>query len=137
MPGPPADVKAVPVDQHSVLVSWLVPANPNGQLTQFAVYMKTMEQGRQFTQHFEVYPPETFFLVRGLNQNQPYSFWVRASTLIGYGPESGIVSETPQTPVPATLASFSSRVTRAVKEDVVLECRAVGQPRPVLTWRFG
>ena len=66
VPSRPANVKAVSSDQHSVLVSWLPPAHRNGELSLYTVYMKTMEGGRQFTQHFEVYPPETSFLVRGL-----------------------------------------------------------------------
>jgi hypothetical protein len=40
-------------------------------------------------------------------QNQPYSFWVTASTVLGEGSESTIVAESPQIPVPATIASFS------------------------------
>lgn len=67
-------------------------------------------------------------------QNQPYSFWVTAATSAGEGPESSVVSETPQTPVPATVASFSTTVTAAVREEAALECRAVGSPRPVRTW---
>ncbi len=150
------DVKAMSADGHSVLVSWLPPSSPNGRLTRYSVYMRTMEGGRQFTQHFEVAPDQTNFAVRGLNQvkfsyhltktrdcwltiffvlkNQPYSFWVRASTSAGDGPESQIVSETPQTPVAATLASFSRLVIAAVKEEAVLDCVAVGQPKPDRQW---
>ena len=54
----------------------------------------------------------------------------------GQGPESDIVAETPQTPIPAGIASFSGRVTHAVKEEVILDCRAVGQPKPVLSWKY-
>ena len=65
-----------------------------------------------------------------------YSFWVTASTMKGRGPESQIVTETPQSPVPAAVASFSRQVIHAVKEEVRLECRAVGDPRPVTAWKY-
>ena len=69
VPGRPTDIKAVSSDQHTVLVSWLLPARlHHGALTLFTVHMRTMEMGRQFEQQFDVYPPETHFSVRGLNQ---------------------------------------------------------------------
>ena len=68
VPTSPADIKAIAIDQNTVLISWMPPRRPNGEITHYSVYMKTMESGRQFTQHFEVYPPNTQFSVRGLNQ---------------------------------------------------------------------
>ena len=69
-------------------------------------------------------------------QNQPYSFWVRANTAAGAGPDSSIVGETPHTPVPAKIASFTQTVIKAVKESVDFECKVVGDPKPELTWNF-
>ncbi len=69
-------------------------------------------------------------------QNQPYSFWVTASTMIGEGPESDIVSETPQSPVPAAIATVSQEIIKAVKEEARLECKAIGQPTPRLDWSY-
>ena len=69
-------------------------------------------------------------------QNQPYSFWVTASTVLGEGSESTIVAESPQIPVPATIASFSKRVIQAVKEEAVLKCLTVGQPKPTVIWKI-
>ena len=71
-----------------------------------------------------------------MNLASLYSFWVTASTMKGRGPESQIVTETPQSPVPAAVASFSRQVIHAVKEEVRLECRAVGDPRPVTAWKY-
>ena len=59
-----------------------------------------------------------------------------ASTLQGEGPESEIVSETPQSPVPASIASFSRQVIHAVNEEVRMECNAIGQPKPTVEWSF-
>ena len=68
MPSAPADIKAISLDPHSVLVSWLPPHKLNGEIVHYSVFMKTMENGRQFTQNYEVYPPNSAFSVRGLNQ---------------------------------------------------------------------
>jgi len=32
VPGPPSNIKAISLDQNSVLVSWMEPVNPNGQV---------------------------------------------------------------------------------------------------------
>ncbi len=69
VPGPPASVKAVSLDQGSVLVSWLEPSHPNGHITSYRVHMKTMENGRQYIQHYDLFQPEeTYYSIRGLNQ---------------------------------------------------------------------
>ena len=79
VPGPPSDIKAISVDEHTILVSWLDPRAISGRIVMYSVFMKTMESGRQFTQKYEVYPPRNHFSVRGLNQNQPYRGvqWIR------------------------------------------------------------
>lgn len=59
-----------------------------------------------------------------------------ASTLQGEGPDSEIVAETPQSPVPAAVASFSQEVIRAVKEEIRLECKAIGLPKPTVEWKY-
>ena len=57
--------------------------------------------------------------------------------MAGQGAESAFVAEKPQSPgVPATVASFSQTVTRAVKEDVRLGCFVLGQPKPTVTWKY-
>ena len=56
VPGAPVSVKAVSLGPQSVVVSWLDPLNINGHLQHSTVYMKTMENGRQSTQSFKVYP---------------------------------------------------------------------------------
>ena len=81
-----------------------------------------------------------YHIFRGLNQDQPYTFWVRSATLAGEGPESAFVSEKPRENegdnLPATIASFSQTVTRAVKESLKLECFAIGHPKPDVNWKF-
>ena len=59
-----------------------------------------------------------------------------ASTSAGQGPESETVAEAPQSSGPAAVASFTQTVTRAVKEDITMECRTAGRPKPVVTWMY-
>ena len=96
----------------SVLISWLPPSEPRGQVTAYYVHMKTMLGGRQLADRFEVtnapancyrapnfdpqvYPPSLAHPVANLISGQPYSFWVTAATLAGEGPPSPIVTESP------------------------------------------
>nr|XP_040566824.1 Down syndrome cell adhesion molecule-like protein Dscam2 [Lepeophtheirus salmonis] len=136
IPGSPQNIKALSLDQHSILISWLPPLTPNGRIIHHSVFMKTMEEGRQFTQNFEVYPPSTTYTIRGLNQNQPYSFWVTCSTIEGQGLESEIVTETPSLPIPASIASFSQSMFGAINEEIFFPCISIGKPKPSISWTF-
>ena len=54
-PGAPANVKAIPIDKHTVLVAWMPPFNKNGRILHYTIYMKTMESSRgQYTRQFRV-----------------------------------------------------------------------------------
>ena len=54
-PGAPANVKAIPMDKHTVLVAWMPPSNKNGRIIHYTIYMKTMESSRgQYTRQFRV-----------------------------------------------------------------------------------
>lgn len=68
VPGPPSNIKALPVDKNSIMVSWLPPSKPNGEILGYALYMKTMEQGRQFTQDFSLGSHVNYYTMSGLHQ---------------------------------------------------------------------
>ena len=54
-PGAPANVKAITIDKHTVLVAWMPPFNKNGRILHYTIYMKTMESSRgQYTRQFRV-----------------------------------------------------------------------------------
>ena len=56
-PGPPGDIKAIPIDRYTVLVAWLPPRHQNGRIIHYTIYMKTMESNRgQYTRQFRVTP---------------------------------------------------------------------------------
>ena len=70
MPGPPNNIKALPVDKNSIMISWLPPGEPNGEILGYSLYMKTMEKGRQFTQDFSLGPRINYYTMSGLHQVQ-------------------------------------------------------------------
>ncbi len=50
------------------MISWLPPSEPNGDILGYSLYMKTMEQGRQFTQDFSLGPHINYYTMSGLHQ---------------------------------------------------------------------
>jgi hypothetical protein len=47
VPSAPADIKAVISSTSRILVSWLPPLQPNGQLTAYTFYMGIIEDGKE------------------------------------------------------------------------------------------
>ena len=43
MPGPPRSIKVVVDSQDAVVVSWLPPAQPNGVIVQYNIYVRSVE----------------------------------------------------------------------------------------------
>ena len=68
VPGPPSNIKALPVDRNSIMISWMPPDKPNGEILGYSLYMKTMELGRQFTQDFPLASHVNYYTMGGLNQ---------------------------------------------------------------------
>ena len=68
VPDAPANIKALPLNEHAVIVSWLPPALPNGQLISYTLYMKTMEDGQQSRQEYAIGPNTTTYTLRGLHK---------------------------------------------------------------------
>ena len=72
VPGPPSNIKALPVDRNSIMISWMPPDKPNGEILGYSLYMKTMELGRQFTQDFPLASHVNYYTMGGLNQVQTF-----------------------------------------------------------------
>jgi len=47
VPSAPADIKAVISSTNKILVSWLPPLHPNGQVTGYTFYMGIIEDGKE------------------------------------------------------------------------------------------
>ncbi|XP_050548475.1 cell adhesion molecule DSCAM-like [Daktulosphaira vitifoliae] len=76
------------------------------------------------------------FEASGLTKQEPYEFWVTASTNIGEGQPTKPLIIAPNTRVPAMIASFDDIFTATYREDVKLPCLTVGVPAPEITWKI-
>lgn len=137
VPDSPANIKASALTAESILVSWLPPSQKNGMITHYTVYSK--EAGRKGQTRSNLvrvdehgYP--VTFETRNLLENQKYDFWVTASTSVGEGEPTTVVTQTTNTRAPARIASFSQSMKVPVGTTLVLECLAVGNPTPRARW---
>ena len=83
---------------------------------------------------FQVFNSKLEYLISGLTANQPYSICVTAFTIVGEGGCSGVVVETPRLPQEATISSLQSHHHSLINTPLTLPCRAVGNPKPSVTW---
>lgn len=137
VPDAPANIKAAALTGDSILISWLPPKHQNGIIQHYTVY--TRESGRKGqAQHHMVRVDENgnprLYESRGLVENQTYDYWVTASTSIGEGEPTSVVSQTTTTKAPARIASFSQTVRKSAGNGLVLECNALGNPTPRARW---
>ncbi|XP_029105293.1 Down syndrome cell adhesion molecule homolog [Scleropages formosus] len=132
VPGPPAGVKAAAAASSVVFVSWLPPLKLNGIIRKYTVfcsnpYPKVMSE-------FEAAPDVFFYRIPNLVQNRRYSVWVVAVTAAGRGNASSIITVEPLPKAPARILTFSGTVTTPWMRDIILPCRAVGDPPPAVKW---
>ncbi|XP_039275247.1 Down syndrome cell adhesion molecule-like protein Dscam2, partial [Nilaparvata lugens] len=71
-----------------------------------------------------------------LQEEATYQFWVTASTSVGEGESTQVVTITPTNKVPARITSFSQRILTPWKRNISLLCRKVGSPTPNLVWKL-
>ncbi|KAL1427954.1 hypothetical protein MTO96_017048, partial [Rhipicephalus appendiculatus] len=142
VPEAPADIKALVLAPDAILISWLTPPKANGVLQRYTVYSRAHAHVRNQqvsggvpARSVSVPSSQFWHETRGLRTGQRYEFWVTASTGAGEGPATRIVTQSPEVRAPARVASFSREVTIALKQDLELPCRTVGQPTPVREWQ--
>ncbi|PSN39680.1 Down syndrome cell adhesion molecule-like protein Dscam2 [Blattella germanica] len=136
LPSEPSAIKAVVMDKETILLSWKSPRFPNGIITKYKVYMHPLDDTELDEDNFEVPSQETYYTITHLIVNHRYEFWVTAYTIIGQGPPSQRLIQSPSIYVPAKIASFSNNVIAAWKEVLHLQCLAVGYPMPEHNWIF-
>ncbi|XP_011879398.1 PREDICTED: Down syndrome cell adhesion molecule-like protein Dscam2 [Vollenhovia emeryi] len=132
-PEAPIAIKALVMSSESILISWRPPSQPNGIISQYTVYTKADNAEEPTSQ--KVPPNQLTHEASGLDKQLRYEFWVTASTNIGEGEASKIVTLGPSVRVPAKIASFDDKFTATYKEDVKLPCLTVGVPAPEVTWK--
>ncbi|XP_073976314.1 Down syndrome cell adhesion molecule 2 isoform X7 [Rhodnius prolixus] len=129
-PGSPGDIKVMISSPQSLLVSWLPPLQPNGIITKYTLYTRVVDGQSELNHGKRNIPHDhTYFESKNLQQHIEYQFWVTASTRVGEGPSSRVVSQVPTNRVPARVVSFGQVVRRPWHEPVSLPCLAVGAPR--------
>uniref|UniRef100_A0A8C2EKA4 Cell adhesion molecule DSCAM n=1 Tax=Cyprinus carpio TaxID=7962 RepID=A0A8C2EKA4_CYPCA len=105
--GPPGGVKAAAASSSVVYVSWLPPLKLNGVIRKYTVFCSSS------------YP--TVRLIVTLSTS-------------GRGNSSDVITMEPLAKAPAKILTFSGTVTTPWMRDVVLPCRAVGDPPPAIKW---
>lgn len=98
--------------------------------------MAVLEGGRDEGTHKRILSPnvEQHETLR-LQEQATYQFWVTASTRIGEGEKTNVVTVHPNNKVPARIVSFGKLIISPWKEDLALHCKKVGQPSPSTLWQ--
>ena len=78
---------------ESILISWRPPTQPNGVISQYTVYTKADNTEEPISA--KVPPNLLTYEAQGLDKQRRYEFWVTASTNIGEGQASKIVTSAP------------------------------------------
>ncbi|XP_073994587.1 Down syndrome cell adhesion molecule 4 isoform X2 [Rhodnius prolixus] len=138
VPSAPADIKAVMSSPNKILVSWLPPAENNGQLIGYTFYMGIIENGKEGGTHkHELNPSIESHEIAKVQDGITYQFWVTASTRMGEGDSTRVVTLTPLSTIGAKIVSFSREIVTPWKQNLTLLCRYVGIPVPKLDWKVG
>ncbi|KAK4877583.1 hypothetical protein RN001_010089 [Aquatica leii] len=130
VPASPADIKVIVSSPQSLLVSWLPPLEPNGIITKYYLYKRSMD-GRKEVDHAKqtISGQQSSYEAKGLQSHIEYQFWITASTRMGEGQSSRVVSQVPTARVPARIISFGGLIVRSWRSSVTLPCTSVGAPR--------
>uniref|UniRef100_A0A8C8MKW2 Cell adhesion molecule DSCAM n=1 Tax=Oncorhynchus tshawytscha TaxID=74940 RepID=A0A8C8MKW2_ONCTS len=131
IPGPPAGVKAAASTSSVVFVSWLPPLKLNGIIRKYIVFCSNHPT---VMSEFEASPDVYFYRVPNLARNRKYSIWVVAVTAAGRGNSSETITVEPRAKAPARILTFNGTVTTPWMRDIILPCKAVGDPPPTIKW---
>ncbi|GLD57104.1 Down syndrome cell adhesion molecule homolog isoform X2 [Lates japonicus] len=134
-PGPPAGVKAAASSSSVVFVSWLPPLKLNGIIRKYIVFCSNLHP--MVMSEFEASPDAYFYRIPNLARNRQYSIWVVAVTAAGHGNNSEKITVEPLAKAPARILTFNGTVTTPWMKDIVLPCKAVGDPPPTIKWLKG
>ena len=118
IPGAPAAVKAAWASSDSITVSWLPPSAPNGIVKTYTVYRRSHADNESA----DSVKPATFTVPAHVDsftasslQKQTHSFWVTASTRVGEGPGSQVVT--------LQLDQDTGECDRAISDSFCRQCK--------------
>ncbi|XP_071941681.1 protogenin B-like [Antedon mediterranea] len=90
---PPADLRAKPIDAHSVEISWEPPQKPNGIITEYIIlYNINNTSPEKLWDKQQRNGSETLSNVNNLLSNTEYFFRMKAKNQIGMSPATDMVS---------------------------------------------
>ncbi|GAB6027495.1 Down syndrome cell adhesion molecule-like protein 1 [Chamberlinius hualienensis] len=137
VPEPPPDIKALTVSSDAIIIVWKPPQTTNGHLVKFTLYSRSADSDhKDMTKHIMM--PDTFsYEIRHLREDVRYEFWLTASTAIGEGQSTKVVSQVPGSNVPAKIVGFDGSIVAKWRDTVSLPCRSLGNPFPDKEWSFG
>ncbi|RWS30915.1 down syndrome cell adhesion molecule:-like isoform A [Leptotrombidium deliense] len=149
VPDAPSQIKAIVVSSDSIIVTWKDPVHKNGLITKYTVYWKELNNNRT---KFSVTVPKArnnMYLTRyrwvdqapqykliSLKEHMPYELWVTASTRVGEGLSSSVVSAIPSRSVAAQIIEWNETIfiNSGDSAPVVLACHCVGSDPIQKTW---
>lgn len=98
--------------------------------------MTVVESGQEEGTHKRVLSPAVeMHETPRIPDSATCQFWVTASTRVGEGERSRVLTAKPSRSVPAKVASFGRKIVSAWKRDVQLPCWRVGVPLPQPVWK--
>ncbi|XP_076160333.1 sidekick cell adhesion molecule isoform X3 [Ptiloglossa arizonensis] len=112
IPGPPYNLQFSEITMTSLRVSWEAPKLRNGEIVGYIVTYETAEQNDRFSKQVKQKVTETSLLIQPLEEEETYTFMVRAQTIDFGPPISGNVTTGPQEGSP--IAPSNLAVTKTV-----------------------
>ncbi|XP_053987372.1 protein sidekick isoform X4 [Hylaeus volcanicus] len=112
IPGPPHNLLFSEITMTSLRVSWEAPKLRNGEIVGYIVTYETAEQNDRFSKQVKQKVTETSLLIQPLEEEETYTFMVRAQTIDFGPPISGNVTTGPQEGSP--IAPSNLAVTKTV-----------------------
>lgn len=98
--------------------------------------MAVVEGGRDEGTHKRILGPYSEqHETERLQEQATYQFWITASTKIGEGEKTNVVTVPPNNKVPARIVSFGRVIHTPWKENLSLPCKKVGLPVPSILWQ--
>ncbi|XP_041972566.1 Down syndrome cell adhesion molecule-like protein Dscam2 [Aricia agestis] len=139
VPGAPPVIKALASSPTSMIVSWKVPDEPNGEITHYTVYVKPVSSTGA-PQSYRVEPTQESLSTRQLKfalsniSSGAYEVFVRAHTAAGEGAPSARVHVELTNKVVAGVWSLGGRVWAGAGGSLRLACAGAGSPPPRALW---
>lgn len=150
VPSAPSEIKAVISSPDSAIITWKDPINKNGLITKYTLNWRELHKNRTktavtvpksrtniFSTRYRVPESHPQYKITGLSENVIYEAWVSASTRVGEGPYTIIVTFEPVSKIPARILELSDTWIVSGGDTFtpfVLACHVVGSDPIKKSW---